>query len=98
VLASARDARGRPIEVIELDALPMTDVRGAPGCVPYLNFYVANGAVIVPVTGDDPERDGEALELIGRLYGREPVAVPGRTLAEGGGGVHCITQQVPAVA
>jgi agmatine/peptidylarginine deiminase len=26
------------------------------------------------------------------------VPVPGRTLAEGGGGVHCITQQVPAVA
>jgi agmatine deiminase len=28
--------------------------------------------------------------------GREVVGVPARMLAEGGGGVHCITQQVPA--
>jgi agmatine/peptidylarginine deiminase len=30
-------------------------------------------------------------------FRREVVAVPGVTLAPGGGGVHCITQQVPAV-
>ena len=29
--------------------------------------------------------------------GREAVPVPGATLARGGGGVHCITQQVPAL-
>ena len=46
---------------------------------------------------DSPGGDAEALALIASLYpGREAVAVPGATLALGGGGVHCITQQVPA--
>ena len=31
-----------------------------------------------------------------RPGGREIVPVPGRTLNEGGGGPHCITQQIPA--
>jgi agmatine deiminase len=64
--------------------------------VPYVNFYLCNGGVIVPVTG--AESDEEALARIGALYpDREVVGVPGATLARGGGGVHCITQQVPAL-
>jgi agmatine deiminase len=96
-LRAATDARGRLIDVVELDVLPTMSVRGMRGCVPYTNLYLANGAAIVPVAGDDPDRDEEVLERLGSLYaGREIVAVPGRMLAEGGGGVHCITQQVPA--
>jgi agmatine deiminase len=98
-LRAATDARGRSIEVVELDVLPTTTVRGARGCVPYTNLYLANGAVIVPVAGDDPDRDEEVLGRLGTLYaGREIVPAPGRMLAEGGGGVHCITQQVPRSA
>jgi agmatine deiminase len=96
-LRSASDARGRPIEVVELETLPATEVRGLPGCVPYTNLYLANGALIVPVAGDDPDRDAEVLGMLASVYApREVVPVPGRMLAEGGGGVHCITQQVPA--
>jgi agmatine deiminase len=84
------------LEVEELPLLPYVDHDGPPTVVPYTNFYVCNGGVIVPVTGQDT--DEEALSLLGGLYpGREVVAVPGVTLALGGGGVHCITQQVPAV-
>ena len=84
------------IEVVELDVLPRLDHDGPPTVVPYVNYYLANGAVIVPVTG--AESDADALALLARLYpGREPVPVSGTTLALGGGGVHCITQQVPAV-
>ena len=61
----------------------------------YVNGYVANGAVIVPVAG--VEQDQVALDFIAELYpGREVVGVAGEVLAEGGGGVHCITQQIPA--
>jgi agmatine deiminase len=96
-LRAATDARSRPLEVVELDVLPTASVRGARGCVPYTNLYLANGAAIVPVAGDDPDRDSDVLALLGSLLpGREVVPVPGRMLAEGGGGVHCITQQVPA--
>jgi agmatine deiminase len=96
-LRAATDARGRTVDVVELEELPGTDVRGQPGCVPYTNLYVANGVVIVPVAGDDPDRDAEVLGMLASVYApREVVPVPGRMLAEGGGGVHCITQQVPA--
>ena len=83
------------IDVVELDVLPRLAGDGPPTVVPYVNYYIANGALIVPVTG--AETDADALALLERLYpGREAVPVSGTTLALGGGGVHCITQQVPA--
>jgi agmatine deiminase len=86
------------IDVVELDLLPRT-VRddGTPVAIPYLNFYLCNGGAIVPVAEIDPDMDQQVLDLLGALMpGREIVGVPGRVLALGGGGVHCITQQVPA--
>ena len=90
VLHDARDAADREIQATYLDP--------GPGQSPaYCNFYVANGAVIVPATGGG--RDDEMFDLIGSLFpGREVVAVPGATLAYGGGGPHCITQQIPVGA
>jgi agmatine deiminase len=82
------------IEVTELPLLPYAEVAGETIAASYLNFYICNGGVIVPVAGADT--DQEALEIIARVYpGREVVAVPGLVLAYGGGGPHCITQQVP---
>ncbi len=86
------------IEVVQLELLPRI-----PGeddgvvVVPYTNFYVANGALIVPVGKVDPDMDQEAIRRLGELYpGREAIGIDGRSLALGGGGIHCITQQVPA--
>ena len=63
--------------------------------VPYLNYYVCNAGVVVPVCGH--EADADMLDLIASAYpDRAVVAVPGETLALGGGGPHCITQQIPA--
>jgi agmatine deiminase len=82
------------IEVIELPLLPYCEVAGDTVAVSYLNFYICNRAVIVPVIGSDS--DAQALAIIEKSYpGREVVAVPGAVLAYGGGGPHCITQQVP---
>jgi agmatine deiminase len=81
------------LEVIEIDVLPYARVGGSDVVVPPLNFYQANGAAIVPVTdGPDMQR---ALTAVARALGREVVGVPGEVLAFGGGGVHCITLQVP---
>jgi agmatine deiminase len=94
---NAARLRDAGLDVIELPLLPYVEHDGPPTVVPYTNFYVCNGALIVPVTGQ--ESDPEALSLLGGLYpGREVVPVPGTTLALGGGGVHCITQQVPALS
>jgi agmatine deiminase len=82
------------IEVIEVPFLPYVHVAGERVAASYMNFYICNGAVIVPVTGASTDED--ALAIIGRAFpGREVVPVPGAVLAYGGGGPHCITQQVP---
>jgi agmatine deiminase len=93
---NARRLRDAGLTVTELPILPRLADVDEPTVVPYVNYYVANGALIVPVAGADT--DTEALALLEGLYpGREAVPVSGRTLAIGGGGVHCITQQVPAL-
>jgi agmatine deiminase len=90
-----RRLREAGLEVVELPWLPYVDGEQPPTVVPYTNFYICNGGLIVPTRGE--ETDAEALALLEELYpGREAVAVAGETLALGGGGVHCITQQVPA--
>jgi agmatine deiminase len=87
-LAAATDAAGRAFRVSPVDP-------GAELELAYANLYVANGAVIVPVAGG-PD-DGPALAQIRDAFpGREVVPVPGATIAYGGGGPHCITQQIPA--
>jgi agmatine deiminase len=84
------------IDVVELPHLPYSEVEGDTVACSYMNFYLCNGAVIVPVCGADTDPD--ALARIAEAYpGREAVPVPGAVVAWGGGGPHCITQQVPAV-
>ncbi len=86
--------RAAGVEVIELPFLPYAPIAGETVAAGYLNFYLCNGAVIVPVAGADT--DSEALTIIAGAYpGHELVPVPGVVLAYGGGGPHCITQQVP---
>ena len=65
--------------------------------VPYLNFYVVNGGVIVPVSGH--AADDDMMALIAEGFPRRQIVGldVGEILAYGGGGIHCITQQVPAV-
>jgi agmatine deiminase len=62
----------------------------------YANFYIANGGVVVPLL--DPRTDAAALSKLRRVFPeRKVVGVPGREILLGGGNIHCITQQVPAV-
>jgi agmatine deiminase len=63
----------------------------------YVNFYLANERVVMPLL--DERHDDEAAEILSRcLPEREVVGVPAREILLGGGNIHCITQQVPAVA
>jgi agmatine deiminase len=61
----------------------------------YVNYYTANGAVVMP-TFDDPH-DAGAVDLLARLYpDRAIVPISAREILLGGGNIHCITQQVPS--
>ena len=97
ILKASKDAAGRDLEVIVLDApADRQDAEGMPLSLSYVNYYVCNGGVIM-CTFDDP-RDEEVAALFAKLYpGREVIGVPAIRIFEGGGGVHCITQQEPAV-
>ena len=62
----------------------------------YANFYIGTSRVVVPLL--DERTDDEALAVIAGLFGdRDVIGVPGREILLGGGNIHCITQQVPAV-
>ena len=61
----------------------------------YVNFYIANQAVIVPQFGD-VEADARALQTLQPLFpNRRIVGVSSFEILIGGGNIHCITQQIP---
>ncbi len=95
-LKDARDAQGRPFEVVEI-AQPSLRRREDGGVVEasYVNFYVCNGAVILPCF-DDPA-DEPARQVVADLFpGRSIVQIDANDIVAGGGGIHCITQQEPS--
>jgi agmatine deiminase len=87
------------LEVIDFDPLAYAEVDGERIVASYMNFYVGDRFVVVPIAGQ-PELDAEALARIDDAFAgaKEVIGVPGVVHAFGGGGPHCITQQVPALA
>lgn len=95
-LSGQTDAKGRKLEIEFIDEGIYHEGVWNGGCSSYINSYLANGAVIVPGYGYD--RDPGAVEAYERIYpDREIVQVPIHSLALGGGGVHCVTQQQPSL-
>ena len=100
ILNNASDADGHPLQVHTLP--PPRQLRSneftddnpdfAPG---YINYLVINDAVIAPQFGD-AAADKYCKELLTRLYqGREVVQLDIDPIAAGGGGIHCITKNLP---
>ncbi len=93
-LGRAKDATGRPLEIIEIGQPARREFRGERICSSYINFYIANGGIVLPVF-DDPA-DTPAIEALERAFpDRVVVPVPGIDIARSGGCIHCITQQEP---
>ncbi len=114
LLESTQDARGRSLQVhrlpmpgplyySEAEALGIT---ASPGmsrragerlAASYANFLISNTRVIFPLL--DERFDEQVQEILAGLFPeREVVGVPGREILLGGGNIHCVTQQIPAVA
>ena len=98
-LADARDANGRPLEVIRIPGPGLyRNAEGEISPASHMNFIIANGVVVVPVYGTASEQAGlSALQAV--FADRRVVGVPSRGLLgsgdAGGGSFHCITQQQP---
>jgi agmatine deiminase len=91
LLISAEEAQG-------VDAAEGTVPRSAGDrlAASYVNFYLGNSRIVYPLL--DPRHDEEAAAVLRRVFPeRQVVGVPAREILLGGGNIHCITQQVPAV-
>jgi agmatine deiminase len=79
-----------------IDSRPGTHPRRSGDRLPasYINFYVANRTVVMPLF--DKRWDRAAAGMLKRLFPtRKVVGVPTREVLLAGGNIHCITQQVP---
>ena len=83
---------------LEVVALPLPEPiyqkgKRLPMC--YLNFFIANRALLFPVFGQ-PESDTRAGEILTSSFpGREIIPIDCQDLIHEGGALHCLTQQVP---
>lgn len=97
ILSNAVDASGRKLSVVEISQPPARYYRDGRLTLSYLNFYLVNGGIILPVFGADAaQSDQAAAESLRTLFpDRRIVPVDGMPLIKEGGNVHCITQQMP---
>lgn len=97
LLAERTDAAGRRFEVIGLPAPSMLSDDEGPVDWSYVNHLVTNDGVVACGFGDE-KADAAAREILADAYpGRRVVTVDARPLFARGGGIHCITQQQPAL-
>lgn len=100
ILRSATDADGRRLQVHILP--PPTEIRSniyteddSSFAAGYINYLPINGAVIAPQFGDE-EADERCKRLLASLYpARAVVQVNIDPIASGGGGIHCVTKNMP---
>jgi len=86
---------GRALEVVELPCPEPQYLESQRLPASYANFYVANGAVLVPQFGC--AQDDAACSIIGGCFpGRRVLPIDCRVLVAGLGTLHCLSQQVPA--
>ncbi len=95
VLESETDASGRRLTVTAIEQPTLRADTGRPLAASYINFYVANGGIVMPRFSIDHD-DAAAATVQAAFPGRTLVQVDARAIVRGGGGIHCITQQQPA--
>lgn len=97
ILRGSRDAAGRVPQVAGIPQPPARYYEGKRLTLSYLNFYLVNGGVILPVFGGQAAAaDRRAAGILRELFpGRRVVTVDSTWLVAEGGNVHCVTQQIP---
>ena len=94
-LRAASGPEGRPYEVVELPMPAPIAYSGQRVPASYLNFYLANGIVLVPTFNDPADR--VALTTLAGLFPDRTVrGIHCGDLIWGLGTIHCLTQQEPA--
>lgn len=95
-LEAARDASGRRFEIIDVpEPAPRERYDGRRLDMSYINFAFANYGLVMPSFDDAADRTAFAV-MEKTFPDRRIVQVAASDIVEGGGGIHCITQQQPA--
>ncbi len=96
-LAAFTDARGRRLQVVRIPSPGVVrDEAGELMPASFVNFYIGNRSVVVPIYGTP--HDEAALAALTPLFpGRRVLGRSARAILSGGGAFHCITQQQPEV-
>ncbi|MCP4809658.1 MAG: agmatine deiminase family protein [Proteobacteria bacterium] len=84
------------VEILEAAGVEVVQVPLDSWTISHLNFYLANGACIVPIAGKENEDRRPLAALAEAMPDRELVPIESGQLAQLGGGIHCITQQLPS--
>jgi len=95
-LQDARLEDGRKLNIIDLPMPAPVVFEGLRLPASYVNFYIANNAVLVP-TFNDPN-DRLALNIMSELFpDRKVTGIHAVDLVWGLGTIHCLTHEVPAL-
>ena len=94
VLVNARDTNGNPYKIVELPRT-LNKVSGVNEYGIYINYYVGNKVVILPVFNDP--NDDNAAKILQQLYPTKTIVpIEFTELYIDGGLVHCVTMQEPS--
>lgn len=82
------------LEIVPLPSPGRIEIDGEIIAASYMNFYIGNASVVVPVHG--VPNDQAAVKAIAALFpDRKVVGLRTNHILTGGGSFHCISQQVP---
>ena len=95
ILRSSTDQDGNSINIIELEMSKKRLIPNDDEPSSYINFYISNNAIILPIFGDEPADENAKKILDSQFQNRQIVCLDGRDILLGGGNIHCITQQQP---
>ena len=95
ILKTSVDQDNKPLNIVELEMSKKRLIPDDDEPSSYINFYIANDAIIFPIFGDDVA-DQNAMKIIKSQFpNRQIVCLDGHDILMGGGNIHCITQQQP---
>lgn len=95
-LASARDAKGRKLEIVRIPSPGrVADADGEPKAASHMNWMISPKTVVVPSFNE--HADG-ALEILKPYFALHTLAAsPSSHILSGGGSFHCVTCNQPRV-
>ena len=96
ILNISKDQNGKKITIIKLPMPKPIFIEKTRVPASYLNFYIANKVVLVPVFKD--KNDKKVLKIFKRNFrNRKIIPIDCLDLIWGFGAIHCMTQQEPAL-